>query len=465
MADTIRDMTVGKPSRLILGFALPLMIGNIFQQTYTLVDTIVVGQVVGVEALASLGAAEWPNWMVLGMIVGFTQGFSILIAQRFGARDNEGLKKAVGMSVKLAAVIAVFMLIISQLLARPVLEFLHTPENILSGSLIFLRIAYLGVPVIMAYNTLASILRALGDGKTPLISMIIASAVNILLDCLFVMGFQWGIAGAATATLIAQICSCIFCYQVIHRNSYLKMSKKDWELDFSVIKKLIALGIPSSFQNGIIAVGGLVVQYVINGFGFIFVAGFTATNKLYGLLEIAATSFGFAAATFTGQNLGAGKIRRIREGMRSGIIMAVITSGIISIIMLVFGRHILGLFISGTKEETTEVIKIAYRYLSIMAALLFILYLLHLYRSALQGMGDTITPMISGIVELCMRVLIILILPKLIGDWGVYFAEVAAWTGAEFLLMVMYYVRVHRFFVMERGLANILKENTYDLCK
>lgn len=204
MAQRIRNMTQGSPLRLIITFALPLMAGNVFQQLYTVVDTAVVGQVVGVGALASLGAADWLNWMVLGIIQGLTQGFSILMAQNFGAEDHRGLSRSIGTSVTLCVISAAVLLLGSQLAAEPVLRLLNTPADIMDGALLYLRIVFGGIPVIMAYNLLASILRALGDSKTPLYAMIVAALINVVLDLLFVMGFHWGIAGAAAATVIAQ---------------------------------------------------------------------------------------------------------------------------------------------------------------------------------------------------------------------------------------------------------------------
>lgn len=387
MAERMKDMTCGKSAGLLLSFALPLMLGSICQQLYTMVDTMVVGQVLGVQALAALGASDWLNWMVLGIIMGFTQGFSILISQRFGAGDEDGLRKVTAMSTLLSAVIAIAVTAGSLLTAEPLLRMLNTPENILPDSLSYLQIIFSGAAIVTAYNMMAAILRAVGDSRTPLYAMLVASVVNIGLDLLFVMVFHWGIPGAAAATVIAQGCSCIFCLAVLRRMTLLKMEKQDWRLDWTLIRRLFQLGIPIAFQNTVIAVGGLVVQFVINGFGFIFVAGFTATNKLYGLLELAATSFGFSMATFAGQNLGAGKYERIRKGMRSAIKMAVATAIAISIVMILFGKYILLLFISGEPEEVKSVLEVAYTYLFVMCCLLFILYLLHLYRSALQGMG------------------------------------------------------------------------------
>lgn len=439
-------MTTGKPAGLLLSFALPLMAGNICQQLYTMVDTMVVGQVLGVEALASLGAADWLNWLVLGIIMGFTQGFSILISQRFGAEDQDGLRKVTAMSTLLSAVIAVVVTVSSLLLAEPVLRLLNTPDNVLPGSLSYLRIIFSGSVIVTTYNMMASILRAMGDSRTPLYAMLVASVVNIGLDLLFVMGFHWGIPGAAAATVIAQGCSCLFCLAVLRRMSVLRMTKTDWHPDGCLCRRLFQLGLPMAFQNTVIAVGGLVIQFVINGFGFLFVAGFTATNKLYGLLELAATSFGFSMATYAGQNLGAKKYRRICEGMRSALKMAVATSVVISAAMIAFGKPVLLLFISGEPGEVAQVLDIAYTYLFIMCCLLSVLYLLHLYRSALQGMGDTVIPMVSGIAELTMRIGCALLLPIWLGQYGIYFAEIAAWAGAVVILVTFYYIRIHHLF-------------------
>ncbi|HZJ83004.1 MAG TPA: MATE family efflux transporter [Clostridia bacterium] len=439
-----RDMTEGKPANLIITFALPLMLGNVFQQAYTLVDAIVVGRVAGVEALAALGASDWLNWMLLGLVVGFTHGFTILVSQHFGAKDLGALRNTVAMSIILSAGIAIIMTILGLLFARPMLDMMNTPNNIIDDAYIYLTILFSGIPIVTAYNITSSILRAMGDSKTPLWAMIIASVINIILDLIFVAGFHWGVAGAAIATVISQLFSFLYCLKTIWNIPFLNMENKDWKLDKQVIKSLLKLGTPMAFQNTVIGAGGIVVQYIINGFGFIFVAAFTATNKLYGLLELAASSFGYAVATFTGQNLGARKYQRIRDGVNSGIKMSIATACTISVVMISMGRNILKLFISGTPEEVSAVIDIAYRYLFVMAAMLFILYLLHLYRSALQGMGDTVIPMISGIAELIMRVSVIIFLPLLIGETGIYFAEVAAWLGAAIILMGAYYFRINK---------------------
>lgn len=444
MASHIKNMTEGKPVSLIISFALPLMVGNIFQQLYTVVDTMVVGKALGVGALAALGAADWLNWLMLGIIQGLTQGFAILMAQEFGAGRTERLREVIGHSTLLSGISALFLLLSGQLFARPVLLLLQTPQEILGNTLLYLRIMFLGVPIVMTYNLLASILRALGDGQTPLHAMIVAAFVNIGLDLLFVLVFHWGIAGAAAATLIAQIISGLYCFHHIRKIEILNLTRSHFRLHAKLSGKLLLLGAPMAFQNAIIAVGGMIVQFVVNGFGVIFIAGFTATNKLYGVLEVAATSYGYSMVTYAGQNLGAGKVNRIRQGMRSAIVVAILTSLIITAAMLLFGKIILGWFISGTPQETEQALKIAYFYLSIMSTFLPVLYILHVTRSAIQGMGNTLLPMVSGIAEFIMRTLTAIFLPKMVGETGIFFAEIMAWIGADVILISSYFLTIRK---------------------
>ena len=444
MAQRIRNMTQGSPLRLIITFALPLMAGNVFQQLYTVVDTAVVGQVVGVGALASLGAADWLNWMVLGIIQGLTQGFSILMAQNFGAEDHRGLSRSIGTSVTLCVISAAVLLLGSQLAAEPVLRLLNTPADIMDGALLYLRIVFGGIPVIMAYNLLASILRALGDSKTPLYAMIVAALINVVLDLLFVMGFHWGIAGAAAATVIAQFFSSVYCFRNVRRITIIRLEKGDLKPTRELTGILMKLASPIALQNAIISVGGMVVQAVINRYGMLFIAGFTATNKLYGILEIAATSYGYAVTSYVGQNLGGGLVGRIKQGMRAATLVALGTSAVIAGAMLLFGNFFLRLFISGTPEEIDTSMQIAYHYLAIMSVCLPILYMLHIYRSALMGLGDTVVPMLSGFAEMAVRIAVALFLPMRMGQEGIFFAEVGAWTAAAILLVAAYFVRIHR---------------------
>lgn len=445
MSGQVRDMTKGSPGRLIILFAIPLMLGNICQQLYTMVDTIVVGQIAGVQALAALGAVEWITWMVLGVSTGATQGFSILISQHYGAKKETLLRQAVGRSYVLTAVISVLLLTISQFFARGILVFLNTPSDIIGMSLIYLRIVFCGIPAVAAYNVFASVLRAVGNSRAPLTAMIIAASVNVVLDLLFVAGFHWGVAGAAIATVTAQIFSAVYCFLVVRKIELLHISRQDLHRFPGLDQRLLKLGTPVVFQNTIIAVGGLVVQYVVNGYGFLFVAGFTATNKLYGILEMAAISYGYAIVTYVGQNLGAGEIGRIKKGVRASTFLAFLTSALISCIMFIFGKQLLSMFISGEPSQTRQVLDIAWKYLFIMACCLCILYFLHVYRSALQGLGNTFIPMLSGVIEFIVRVGVAVFLPFIMGTDGIFYAEIAAWTGAAALLIISYFSSIKKY--------------------
>lgn len=451
MAAHIQSMTEGKPAKLIFTFALPLMVGNVFQQLYTVVDTMVVGKYLGVGALAALGAADWMNWMMLGIVQGFTQGCAIRMSREFGAGNYPRLRDVIGNAGVLSALFSLLLVGAGQLAARPVLVLLQTPGGILGDALLYLRIMYLGVPVMMAYNLLACVLRSLGDGKTPLQAMAVASVTNIALDLLFVMVFQWGIAGAAAATLIAQVVSGLFCLYHIGKLEVLRLSRDNLRLQKGVAPQLLGLGFPMAFQNCIIAVGGMIVQFVVNGSGVVFIAGFTATNKLYGVLEIAATSYGYAMITYVGQNLGAGRYRRIRQGVRSALAIAAATSLVIAAVMLVFGRAVLGCFISGTPREVEQAMETAYFYLAVMSAGLPVLYVLHVVRSAVQGMGNTALPMASGVVEFIMRTATALYLPLAVGEVGIFFAEPAAWLGADVVLAASYFAVAKRRLRNEQG--------------
>lgn len=452
--ERIQSMTQGRPAKLIFTFAIPLMLGNVCQQLYTVVDTAIVGQALGVNALAALGAADWLNWLVLGVIQGFAQGFSIHMAQRFGANDEEGLNRSIGATISIAAVFSVLLLIVSQATMDPILRAMNTPEEVIGGAFTYLRIMFAGIPIIMAYNVLASILRALGDSRTPLYAMLIASVLNIALDLLFVMVFHWGIAGAVIATVIAQLFAALYCLRAVLRIRIIRLKKAYFLPDPVLARRLLGLGLPVAAQNMIIAIGGMVVQSVVNRYGVLFVAGFTATNKLYGILEIAATSFGYAVTTYVGQNLGAGLLGRIRKGMHSATWIALLTSAVITAAVLLLGRFMVALFISGTPEEVALSTDVAVHYLNIMSICLSVLYMLHIYRSALMGLGDTVMPMASGIVEFVMRIGVAMILPVLMGQEGIFYAEVVAWAGAAILLVATYFVRMKK---LERELPSAEK--------
>lgn len=430
---SVKNMTSGRPGILIFSFALPLMIGNLFQQLYTIVDAAIVGRVLGVGALASVGAGEWTIWMMMSIIQGFTQGFGIQMAQEFGADHPKQLRQTVANSTFLSVCIALLMLLAGQLAAAPILHILNTPETVFPAAVAYMRTMFWGVPVTMAYNLLASILRSLGDGKTPLQAMVFAALTNIALDLLFVAGLGFGVTGAAVATVIAQFLAGTLCFFRIRGIDFLNQKEKNRPHAIPCIH-LLYLGFPMAFQNAVISVGGMIVQFMVNSFGVLYLAGFTATNKLYGMLEVAGTSYGFAMTTYAGQNLGAGRIDRIREGYRTAMVIAVFTSLAITAVMVFGGHAILRCFISGDEKTVADTLAIAYHYLFIMSVCLPILYYLHVTRSCIQGLGNTVLPMVSGIAEFVMRTGSVLLLPRLMGEEGIFYAEILAWTGADIVL-------------------------------
>ena len=442
MAARTKDMTRGNPTKLILSFCLPIIAGNLFQQFYSLVDTLVIGQVEGVTALAAVSAAGWLDWTVLGLAMGMAQGFAIQIAQSFGAGDYAGLRRAAGQSLLLSAILTVVLTALSEALLWPVLVLLRTPENTIALTCQYLRVIFGGVVFVMAFNLLSGFLRSLGDSHTPLIAMTTAALCNIGLDILFVAVFRWGVNGVSIATVLSQCLSSLICLAALRKLPVLQLSPADWKPDPRMMRRLMLLGAPVAFQNLIISVGGLVLQRVVNGFGFIFMAGFNAATRLTGLIELAGNSLGSAVGTFAGQNLGARRLDRVRLGLRRSAQIAVGLALAVALLVVMFGRSVLSLFINDDPALVEQVLTVGCRYLYVASSGLFMLYLLFVYRSTLQGLGDTVTPMVSGVIELVMRIGNALLLPLLIGEWGVYIAEISAWIGAAVFLIWGYYRRM-----------------------
>jgi len=443
MTKTI-NMTTGKPAKLLFLFALPLMFGNVFQQLYRVVDTAIVGQGVGMEALAALGTTDWLCWMVLAVAQGFTQGFCVLMSQKFGEGDTAGLRRTIGVSMGLTIVITLIVEVLSQALLPFAMTMLRVPTELYGTAEVYARIFFLGIPAAMYYNFTSSILRSVGDSKTPLYAMIISSIINVVLDIVAVFSLGWGVAGAAWATVFAQCCAGAVCTVRIIRTPLLHFGKKDMKPNGRLIGKLLYLGCPISFQCIIISIGCMFLQTVINDYGTAFIAGFTATNKLYGLLEMAAISYGAAITTYVGQNYGAKNMERIRQGIRAAIWISLVTSAIFCVIMLLLGKQFALLFISSESPELlSAACDVAYTYLAAMSFGLPILYLLYVYLNVMVGMGKTILPMISGMVECSIRVVIALLASYWLGKNCLYFAEPAAWLGATILMASSYYITMH----------------------
>lgn len=439
-----RDMTTGSPLRLILAFCLPIVAGNLFQQLYSLVDTLVIGRIEGVTALAAVSSAGWLDWTVLSAAIGLAQGFAIEIAQRFGGGEYDQMRQAAGQSVLLAVGLTALIEALAQVFLHPVLVLMKSPDNTIALTEHYLRIIFAGLPVVMAFNLFSGALRSVGDSRTPLIAMTTAATCNIALDIAFVGWLRWGVTGVGVATVMSQCVSCVICFVALARLPIMRLKRGDFRPRPVMLRRLLGLGLPVAFQNLIISFGGLVLQTVTNSFGFLFMAGFNAATRLTGLIELAGTSIGSAMGTFAGQNLGAGKLDRVRLGLRRSAQIAAGMALMVAACMVLFGRPLLNLFIEDDPAIVDQVLTIGCRYLNVMSLGLPMLYMLFVYRSTLQGLGDTFVPMLSGAVELVMRVGAALLLPRLIGEWGVYIAEIMAWIGAAILLIWGYYRRMRR---------------------
>ena len=308
-------------------------------------------------------------------------------------------------------------------------------------SYLYLRILYMGIPISFAYNMLAAILRALGNSRAPLLAVAAASLSNIFFDLVFVMGWGMGIRGAAYGTLLSQLCSVICCMAALGRIKQARVEPENRRVNGQMLAEQFRLGVPMGLQSMITAVGGLAVQSVVNTFGILFLAGYTAANKLYGLLETAASSYGYAISTYTAQNAGAGKKERIRSGLLAALVIGVGTAYLMSLIMVVLGKPILGLFIADAQVDAAEAIQIGYRFLRILAAFFPLLYVLYILRACIQGMGNTMIPMLSGLIQVVMRIVCAVAVTSRIGHTGVFWGEVMAWFGADLFLGVAFLFR------------------------
>lgn len=440
----IRDMTQGSTTKHIIAFALPVMLGNVFQQMYSIVDTMVVGNILGVEALAAVGGAGWLDWLVLGFVLGMTQGFSILISQRFGSGDHAGMRKAVTMSAVMTVATIIVVTTLSVSLCRQMLLWMNTPAESLDLAHKYLRVIYLGVPISMSYNLFAGMLRALGDSRTPLVAMIIASIVNIVLDILFVAFLGMGVEGAALATVTGQLFSAMFCFMAVRRVPYFILNRQDWRLDGDTLKQLSRLAFPIAGQNTFVGIGGVIMQGIINGFGVILMAGVSTAVRLSGILEIGASSVGSAMHPFAGQNLGAGLYDRIREGVKKALVVSVSIALTLGIVGIIFGRPLLGLFIADNTANADLVLDAAYNYFRVLCIMMFSLYALHVFRSTLQGMGEAVLTVVSSFLQVFMRTAVTYALTRLIGETGICVGDTLAWISAALFLMVVYKFRINR---------------------
>ena len=437
-----QDMSRGNPTRLILLFLLPIIGGSLFQQFYSMVDTIIVGRFIGVNALAAVGTTGGLTFFVLGFVVGLTAGFSVIVSQKFGAKDIRSMKKAVAMSILTAGVISLVVSALAVLLCKDLLSLLNTPYDIIDDAASYLSIIFLGIVATIYYNLLASILRALGDSKSPLYFLLIASVLNIAGDLVAVLLLDMGVQGVALATVVSQGLSALLSsFYIVKRYPSLHLSKSDWALDWPMIGNLLRIGIPSALQLSVCAIGVMFVQAFINKMGSDTVAAFSVGIKIEQLVTLPLMTLGVAMTTFAGQNLGAGMLNRVRQGVKSATLLVVIFSAVAFTLLLAFGNDLARLFIDANNVGVIEKVQI---YLNMTSPFYIPLGLIFVLRSTCQGMGSGLIPMLSSIQELLFRVLAALTLPIYLGYMGICLASPIAWVAASILLFFAYRLQMKR---------------------
>ena len=443
----MKDLTKGRPSVLILTFALPIFLANLLQLTYSLADTRIVGTFLGDNALAAVGATTTLSNLIVQFLMGMCNGFAIISAQCFGAKDMDRLRRSLGNSLVLGLLAAVVLTLGGLVFLQPILRFLNVPENLLNTATQYVSVIIAGLVITLLYDVLAATLRAIGDTVTPLIVLAVSVVLNIGGDLLLIVVLHMGVLGAAVATVLSQLIAVVVCAVYLWKKyEILRIRVDDLKLqDAGMLRNMLSSGLSMGFMSSLVNIGTLTLQTSINKLGQNIIIAHTAARKISEIFMIMFSVFGQTMATYCGQNLGAGEITRIKKGVHASSFLAFLTSAFISIVMFLFGKTLLSMFISGDPEQTSQVLAIAWHYLSIMASCLCILYFLYVYRSALQGLGNNMIPMLSGVVEFFVRVGVALLLPKLIGQNGIFYAEIAAWTGAAVLLMISYYINIRKF--------------------
>lgn len=435
-----KDMTQGNPFKLILAFSIPLLLGNIFQQFYNMVDSIIVGQFVGEGALAAVGAAGSLVFLVIGFCMGIASGFGVLISQSFGAGDMKRLKRYVSVSLISSVALTVVLTAVMMFTTKPLLTLMRTPDNIMDDAASYLLIIYGGLGATLFYNVLSCFLRGVGDSKTPLYFLVISSLLNVVLDLYFVVVLHAGVAGAAYATVISQGVAAVLCFIYMFRKfPMLRIKRDEWYFDFDIALQLFRVGIPMALQFSITALGVMVLQSAINDFGSTVVASYTAAMKVENLSTQVMITLGTTMATYCGQNLGAGRFDRVRDGVNKAYVILIASTGLAIIISAVLGSGIVTWFIPNPSEE---VLGYATRYLNMASYFYIVLAVLFLFRNVLQGLGNSLVPMLCGAAEMIVRTYVAFALTDKMGYLAICLASPLAWIAAGVPLFVCYYIQM-----------------------
>ena len=439
------DMTEGNPFKLIFFYSVPILLGNLFQNFYSMADSIIVGRLLGTNALAAVGNTGPMMFLIFGFISGLTSGFAVITAQAFGSKNNEELKRSIAMNIILNIFFGILFTFIALLTNKPLLKLINTPTEIINDSKLYLDIIYSGILATILYNAASCILRAVGDSKTPLYFLIISSVLNIILDIVFIKYTKLGVAGAALATVIAQLISGLISLIFIARKyPELKVNKSHFSWCTSFAGRHLKIGTPMAFQFSITAIGVVVLQGALNVFGPNVIAAYSAAGKVEQLIAVAAGSFGVVMANYAGQNFGANRIDRIRSGTNAGTILTLGFSVLSMLIAFIFPEQLTSLFVDSTSTGYADVIKYSKEYLYITAIFYPPLFLIFIYRNVLQAIGKTFMPLMGGVFELIARSLCAFTLPIFWGYAGICLAGPVAWLSAAIPLLISYIVIIRK---------------------
>lgn len=435
----MREMTEGRSLPLLLKFTVPLLLGNLLQQTYSLIDAAIVGQFLGIHALASIGASTSVVFLIFGFCNGCCNGFAIPVAQKFGAKDYDALRRYVYVSLKISIVISLFLAILTSWLCADILKLMKTPEVIFENAYWYLFIAFVGIPFTFFYNLLAAIMRALGDSNTPFWFLLFSTVLNILLDFFAILVLGWGVPGAAIATLVSQVVSALACYwYLMHRFDILHAQSDEKRYDGRIARTLLEIGVPMGLQFSITAIGSMMLQSANNALGTACVAAFTAAIRIKMFFLCVYESVGISIATYVGQNYGAGKLQRIMDGVKTAFMMMMVYSLFVGVLLWFTTEQMVMLFVDASE---IEVIEKATLFMHVAAVLFPLLGTLCLFRSAIQGMGYTKLTMISGVTEMFARTGVSIWAVPLWGFTAVAFGDSVAWFAADcFLLPTFFYL-------------------------
>lgn len=430
-------MTSGSTAKLIISFAIPVLLGNVFQQFYTMADTMMVGQILGVNALAAMGAAASLSGLIIGLTTGVSMGVSIMIAQYYGANDEKGIKMATAGCIRLCIISVIVIFLVAIILKMPVLRLLQTPASIIEMADTYLTIIIVGLFVTMAYNAMASMLRAIGDSKTPLYFLIVASLTNVLLDYIFIANLHLGIAGAGYATVISQILSVVLCFFYMRKKYPMFMLKKgEYYVEKEIFRKQLTMGISMGLMNSIVSIGSVVLQSAVNGLGEITIAAHTAARKVVEMFMQPMVSIAIADTTFVSQNAGAKKYHRIREGLKHSLWISFAWVAFVIILSFTSIEFFIGFLID---SKQTEVIELAAYYTRISSVFYFALAALFIFRNSLQGLGNGRIPIVSSCIEMIVKVVATFVLIPYTGYTGICLAEPIAWALMAPVLIVYFY--------------------------